>query len=263
MRSFCFTAILTSVAALLGCNDDRTYLGDGKVYQVALTQNTAPAFMTDMDAIYIVERRVEVPVLRPTQGQLDDLRKGASGVGKLPFPRLPWVSRGDLELQVDFTLSNLDDSDHAITVILNGFNEFDEYQPGVQVADDQAIPDYAEWERLYKLGPKERLTRTIREEELDEAATDLATVVNGAPNANEVMYFENKSANDVRAKPYIPKVIPGLMGFRIGMRATGKGRVVLEATVRARDVGGRLADSGQKLFEVHPQLFTPMPPAGN
>jgi hypothetical protein len=77
------------------------------------------------------------------------------------------------------------------------------------------------------------------------------------------MYFENKSASDVRAKPYIPKIIPGLMGFRIGMRATGKGRVLLEATVRARDVGQRLADSGQKTFVVHPKLFTPMPPAEN
>lgn len=256
MRSYILGFSLVFV--ICGCNDERRYVGDGNLVAVALTNSTPAAFMGQMESLYIVEQRVELPVRRPSQTELDDLRKAASGFGKLPFSRLPWVERGDLELQIDFTLSNLDPQTHEVTVIVNGFNEFDEYQPGVNIADDQTIPDYAEWERLYKLAPKQRLSRTIREEELDEAATDLATVVNGAPNANEVMFFENKSATDPRSKPYIPRVIPGLMGFRIGLRATAPGRIVLEASVRARDAGDRLAASGQEIFHVHPRLFVPV-----
>jgi hypothetical protein len=250
--------VLGLLIAVLGCADDRKYAGGSNLYQVALTSSTAAAFTQGQDSVYIVERRVELPVRKPSQTELDDLHKAAGGFGKLPFPRLPWVERGDLELQVDFTLSNLDDQQHDVAVTLNGFDEFFEYQPGITVADDQVIPDYAEWERLYKLDAKQRVTYTVREEELDEAATDLATVVNGAPNSNEVVYYENKSATDTRSQRYMPKVIPGLMGFRLGLRATGVGRILLEASVRMRDSADRLAGAGQEIFHVHPALFMPV-----
>jgi hypothetical protein len=253
--------VLVSLIAAIGCADDRKYAGAPQLYQVALTSNTPAAFTAGEDSVYIVERRVELPVRKPSPTELDDLRKAKDTFGKLPFPRLPWVERGDLELQVDFTLSNLDDQPHDVAVTLNGFDEFFEYQPGITVNDDQVIPDYAQWERLYKLERKQRVTRTIREEDLDEAATDLATVVNGAPNSNEVVYFENKSGTDTRSQRYVPKVIPGLMGFRIGIRATGLGRILLEASVRMRDSADRLAASGEEIFHVHPELFMPVAPA--
>jgi hypothetical protein len=248
--------LLALLCAVAGCTGERRYIGDGP-YQVALTEGTAAALAAAAGSIYIVERRIALPVRRPSATELDDLRKAASRYPKLPFSRMPWVERGDLELQIDFTLSNLDAAEREVAVIVNGFDEFYEYQPGIIVVEDQPTPDYAQWERLYKLEGKQRLSRSIREEELDEVATDLATVVNGAPNANQVVFFENKSESDERSKPFIPAVIPGLMGFRIGLRATEPGRIVLEATVRVRDVGDRLADSGQPIFQVHPQLFMP------
>ena len=259
MRTFIIIAIAAAAAAG-GCNDDRRYLGPNGVYQVALTMDTPAAFTAGEDSIYIVERRIELPVRRPSDLELNDLRSSASRFAKLPFPRLPWVTKGDLELQVDFTLENLDNQAHEVAVTLNGFDEFFEYQPGVQIIDEALVPDYSEWERLYKLKPKERITRSIREEDVDEAAVDLATAVNGAPNSNEVVFYENKSYDDPRAKPYIPKVIPGLMGMRIGMRATGAGQILLEASVRVRDVAERLAGSGEAVFRVHPQLFMPVAP---
>jgi hypothetical protein len=256
MRS-CVMGLGLLVVAV-GCADEQKYADGASLYQVALTSSTPAAFTQGMDSVYIVERRVELPVRQPSATELDDLHKAASGFAKLPFPRLPWVQRGDLELQVDFTLSNLDDQTREVAVTLNGFDEFFEYQPGITLADDQVIPDYAQWERLYKLEAKQRVTRTVREEDLDEVATDLATVVNGAPNSNEVVFFENKSTTDTRSERYVPKVIPGLMGFRIGIRATGLGRVLVEASVRMRDSGDRLAGSGQAIFHVHPQLFMPV-----
>ena len=69
---------------------------------------------------------------------------------------------------------------------------------------------------------------------VDEMAVDLATVVNGAPNSDEVIYFENNSATDTRSRPFIPKVIPGLIALRLGMRATAASNVLLEASVRVR-----------------------------
>ena len=101
--------------------------------------------------------------------------------------------------------------------------------------------------------------RTIREEDLDEVAVDLATVVNGAPNSNEVVYYDNKSYKDPRSMKFVPKVVPGLAGMRIGLRATEAGRWLLEASVRVRDAGERLADEGeQHPFQIMPQPFMPV-----
>jgi hypothetical protein len=173
---------------------------------------------------------------------------------------MPWLARDALSLQVDFTLYNLDDQAHDVTVTMNGFNEFDEYVPGINVVDDDVVIDFAQWERLYTVAGKQRLARTIREEEFDEAAVDLATVVNGAPSSNQVVYFENHSDRDPRSQKYIPAVIPGLGGFRIGMRTTEAGNVLLEATVRVRDTDDRLAEGDDARFELNPEPFTPVAP---
>ena len=47
------------------------------------------------------------------------------------------------------------------------------------------------------------------------------------------------------------------MGFRIGLRATGAGNIVLDASVRVRDIGDRLASGNDALFEVMPEPFMP------
>lgn len=251
-------AIAVLLAALLaGCGEERRYIGDNGIYQLALAEDTAPALTSEDGALYIVETRISLPVARPADTTLQDLRMAAANYEGLPFPRLPLVERDDLAIQVEFTLSNLDDQRRQVAVIMNGFNEFDEYMPGATIVDDELIVDFSQWERLIELGPKQRITRTIREEEFDEAAVDLATVVNGAPNPQQVVFFENKSATDERARPYIPAVIPGLLGFRIGLRATQPGRIVLEASVRVRDGEELLADDNDALFEVMPEPFMP------
>jgi len=171
---------------------------------------------------------------------------------------MPWVSRGQVELEVDYRLMSFEDREVQVAVILNGFNEFHEYMPGVTVIDDEAVADFSQWERLYALSPMEALDGTIREEELDEVAVDLATVVNGAPNSQEVVYFENKSATDERNRQYIPEVIPALVGIRLGLRAEQAASVLLEATVRVRDIDGKLADDDEPRLQAHPEPFTPI-----
>jgi hypothetical protein len=173
---------------------------------------------------------------------------------------LPWIERGELEIQIDFTLSNLDSADRDVDVIVNGANEFDEYVPGVLVVEDDPVPLHSQWERRYTVKAKSRVNGTVREEDLDEAAVDLATVVNGAPNSDEIVYFENKSGTDERSKKYIPDVIPGLVAVRLGLMTNSAAPILLEASLRVRDVGSKLAAEDEPHMRIDPKPFAPVFP---
>lgn len=244
----------------LGCDDDRVYVGDDVLYQVALTAQTAPAASSEEGgAIYIVETRAELPIRVPTSAQLAE-RNEAARAYDLPFPRLPWVERGELELQIDFTLISLDDEEREVDVIVNGANEFHEYVPTVAIIDEDPVPLHAQWEKRYTLAARERRSGTIREEELDEVAVDLATVVNGAPNSDQIVYFENKSGSDPRSIPFVPEIIPSLVAVRLGLRASEAAPILLEATVRVRDVGDKLAADDEPRMRLEPEPFEPVVP---
>ncbi len=252
---------LLAAMLLCACDDERVYIGEDKIFQVALTDDTPAAIEGEEGgALFIVETRAELPIARPPDAEIADRTAAVRSFRDLPFPRLPWVERGELEIQIDFTLSNLDDAERDVDVIVNGANEFDEYVPGVAVIEEEPVPLHSQWERRYSIPARSRISDTVREEDLDEAAVDLATVVNGAPNSDAVVYFENKSASDERNKRYIPAVIPGLIAVRLGLRATRAAPILLEATVRVRDVEGKLADEGDPRMRIEPELFEPVFP---
>jgi hypothetical protein len=253
MRARLYVLALLSIA---GCSDARVYVGDGSLYQVAMTADTMAALETEDGGIFIVETRALLPIKNPTNAEMAELRSGVSRYKGLPFNRMPWIAREDLALQLDFTLSNLDTTAHDIDVIVNGINEFNEYVPGVLEAEDEPpVALHSQWERRYRVPGKGRLAVTVREEEFDEVAVDLATVVNGAPNSDEVVYFENKSGSDPRSMKYIPAVIPGLAGLRLGLRSTAAVPMLLEASIRVRDVGEKLADKGEPTMQIMPMEF--------
>ena len=55
-------------------------------------------------------------------------------------------------------------------------------------------------------------------------------------------------------------MIPGLVALRLGLRSTSAAPILLEATVRVRDVEGKLAEDGEERLEVYPEAFQPVLP---
>ncbi|MGE0785112.1 MAG: hypothetical protein AB7S26_05440 [Sandaracinaceae bacterium] len=257
-----------AVMGLSGCLADTRYFGPGEqsegVWAFAL-DSTTPAYIESEDgSIYIIEQRVVFDFREPTDDELADM----ADVGSLqvPYASLPFVRRHDIEIQVDFTLSNLGDSGASVAVTLNGINEFNEYAPGAQIIDEELVADFSGWERAYDIGPGERIQGTIREDEIDEIAVDLATVVNGAPNPNQIVYFENQSSLDARSLMYMPDLIPALTGVKIGLRAEGNDvPIMIEASVRIRDLRHVLVQGADEPWELPtPTVVSPMtlaPPA--
>jgi hypothetical protein len=235
MRALAFGSLIAFFAA--GClGQDEEFVGDTGFYAFAMTEAT-PAFATgDETSVFLVEMRVEFPIVAPTDEEMADLMLQAPA----PYARMPWVEVGDLAMEMDVTVKNLMPEAREVTVTINGFNEFDEYVPIVEVIDDEPVPQYSQWERTTRIDANETFEWTVDERELDEVAVDLATVVNGAPNPQQVVHFESQSGLDPRTDPYIPAVVPGVTGFRFGLMATAASNLVFEASIRIRDVGDKL-----------------------
>ncbi len=261
-RSLLVAALLA--AALVGCNLQQSYVTpDGQtVVQLAMPADTAPIAMSRDSALFSVETDVFLPVRQPTDAEMSALWSSPP----VPFERMPWAQRGDYALEITLVITNVDTQRIATTATLNGINEFNRYLPAFTVDDNTIIPDFSQWERTYSLAPGERRVVTIREEELDEVATDLASVVNtsvtfGPPDpmtmmaptcsdvANEIVYFMNQSTLDARSRMCVPAVVPALVGFVLGLRAEGDPgsmapAVAIEASVRLRDLRSRLSLTG-------------------
>ncbi|MEM1414190.1 MAG: hypothetical protein AAGH15_04790 [Myxococcota bacterium] len=247
--------LLLAAATLLGCTERRFVGPETGVLTFAITADTAPFLQTEEATVFLVEERLLLPLRAPSDAQLAEL---ATEAEDLPFPRRPWVTRGQYAIEVDYTLTNLDDAPRQVTFTLDGINEFHEYVPGFAVDGDEVIADFHQFERSVVLGPLERLGGTVREELVDEITVDLATVVDpGVTNPNRIVHPDNQSSSDPRALPFIPRIVPALVGLRAGLLASGAGNVVAELTFRVRDDAGRLVADDRAWELPEPTPFFP------
>ncbi|NOY91495.1 MAG: hypothetical protein GXP55_09865 [Deltaproteobacteria bacterium] len=267
---FCFGLLLSAA----GCTNQDFVGGEG-VVAFAMTETTPPLAVGQFDSLFMVESRIELPLREPTPDEMRALRQGARDV-TIPWPRLPWVARHDYDIQLDYVISNLEDTPLVATFTVNGFNEFDEYVPNVQFSSEEgAIPDFSGYERTLALEPLERRTGNVREEQMDEVAVDLATIANGVTNSNEVLHPNNQSQRDPRSMAFIPEVIPALTGFRVGLRVAGEvsegelgdpptiaaaPRVVAEVSVLVRDESGKIVAQSNAWTLPVPTLLYPIAP---
>lgn len=266
MRNVRAIVILAVALTAIGCVKEQRYItpDGGGPWAFAIQEDTPPFFTSRDGTVYIVEQRIPIEFRQPTADEL--AAESDIGTAQIPYAHLPFIQRGDIELQIDYTISNLDtESAVDAAVIVNGFNEFHEYNPGVQVIEERVVADYSGWERTIHLDPGARHSGTVRQEELDEVAVDLATVVNGAPNANLVMHPDSASGLDPRVQMYVPDVIPALLGARVGMRVEAETppALMMEVTLRVTDVRGVLVHGDDEPWvPPQPALFGPMDAAG-
>ncbi len=250
-----FCVALLTLALAAGCAD-QVFVGEGNgVLAFALTSDT-PAFVeAEGTSLFLVEERFLFPLRTPSEAQLASLAMDAED---LPFPRRPWVRRGQYFIEVDYTITNLDDATRRVTFTLDGLNEFHEYVPGFVIDDDEVISEFHQFEEVLVLEPFERRTGTVREELVDEITVDLATVVDPrVTNPNRLVHPDNQSSTDPRALPFIPRIVPALVGLRAGLLSTGGGNVVAELTFRLRDEADRIVSPSRAWEVPDPVLFFP------
>jgi hypothetical protein len=235
---------------------------------VGLTDTAAPIYSDGELTIYQARTGLGLPIIAPSRERLEALRDEPSP----PFERRPWVTHEDVEVQVTWTLSNLDPEPHEVWVMFDPWNEFGRYEPAIVVSDEQAVRDLSGIDMLFLLpgvlgdtagAPEPRIVGTFTFDDMDELAIDFATVfqILSAPApadateedprsslVNNAFNVRNRSYNSPLLAAYRPRLIPGLIGFDFGVRTSEPANVALEILVEMRDRrGDRVAARGQSV----------------
>jgi hypothetical protein len=241
--------------------------------QVAMTDKMMAAYDDGELTLYESYMAVNLPVIKPTADQMKMLPKAVQ-----PFDHAPWVTTHDVHYQLTFTLANMDRMDpkgepgnktHTVEVLVDPWNEFGKYVPGVSGMGDNKQPNLSGYDEAYDVpsigsGRPSRVQHTITFDDMDELATDFATVINiltkvkatpamnGEPGddprvalVNHAFELQNRHGSDPFTDGYTPAVIPALIGFNLGLRTNEKANLVLEYSVEiVDDDGDRIVQEG-------------------
>src|SRR5580704_11150407 len=96
--------------------------------------NMTPAYYSDGNlTLYEVQIPVELPVRRPTPAERQALGGQPKGT---TYPHTPFLLASDESVEVHYVLSNVDTAQHAVWLLVDPWNEFVRYRPGVTVVDE-------------------------------------------------------------------------------------------------------------------------------
>lgn len=169
-----------------------------------------------------------------------------------PYPRTPFLKAEEIVATARFTLTNLDDKEHIVELLMDPWNEFVRYDPGYTLDEDALVPNLSGVDRFIKVPPKSRVVGIVTPDDFLELAKDLGTAQALAklpppaantddPFAGPVLYnrafnTQNRNGeNDPLLSRYVPKANAAIIGFDLGLRTRQAANVSIEVTVELVD----------------------------
>jgi hypothetical protein len=254
------------ITALAACSDGS---GD-QVTQpqaVGMTNMTQPIYSDGQLTLYEVQVEVPFPVRKPTDAERMALGPAPKGTA---YSHMPFLKADDESVEVHYVISNVDSVSHNVWLLIDPWNEFVRWKPGVTVVNDEETIPNEGYDQQFVVPAKSRIQGTITPDDIHEIAIKLASVQNflaspeGMPPmdggmmdnslnptqvCNNIFDYQNRSNSDppdLFFTPWIPPVIAGLTGFDLGLRmeseATGgmgaAGNVAVEITMDVQDLNG-------------------------
>jgi hypothetical protein len=243
-----------------------------------MTSTITPYYSDPNLTIYEVQKPIALPVRKPTGAQMS----GTPPMGT-PYTHAPYLLAGDEQVEVHFTISNLDDQDYPVWLLIDPWNEFVRWNPGITIVnDDVTLPNFG-YDQAFWVKGKSRVEGTLTSDDLVEIATKLASVQqllaspqtmqalapDAGPNsfnptqvANNIFNPQNRSnGGDLIYTPWIPPVIAGVTGFDLGLRLYNvAGNIAVEVTIDIVDVNGNRfvpSDSTDPQLGTPPMTLTP------
>jgi hypothetical protein len=262
ITAFASLVALGFAAACSNSGDDQVT----KPVSVGMTSTIAPYYADGQITLYQAQTPVALPVRKPTSA--DALGAAPKGT---PYPHAPFLTAQDESVEVHYVLSNVDKVSHNVWLLIDPWNEFVRWKPGVTVvSDEETIPNNG-YDKQFVLPAMSRVEGTITSDDIQEIATKLAAVETflaspqGMPPAadamatdnsldptqvcNNIFDYQNRSNSsppDLFYTPWIPPVVAGLTGFDLGVRMEvdeddsggGAGNVAVEITMDVQDLSG-------------------------
>ncbi|HEY8075333.1 MAG TPA: hypothetical protein VIF62_14510 [Labilithrix sp.] len=245
MRRVLATVVAACIGTAACANSNDTEVGQPVV--LGMLDTVPPVYDDGEVQMYQVEKQVPLPIRPPKDGE-----RPSGDVD--PYPDHPYYLASDTRITVRFTLSSLEDKPVNVWLLLDGWNEFVAYVPGLVVGDEETIPNRSGRELAFVLQPRQRVEGIITPDDMVELATDLATgmKIKESPPAGDsqfggpVLYNrandpQNRSNQpDIVLGPYIPQVIAGITGFDLGIRTYDHAKVAVEIVADVEDLKGDL-----------------------
>jgi hypothetical protein len=222
---------------------------------LGMSSAMAPYYDDGNLTIYQAARPIVLPVRKPTPAEVSALGPAPSGT---PYPRAPFLTVQDESLEVHYTVSNLDDAAHTIWVLIDPWNEFVRWDPGVTIVDDDVTTPNFGYDLSFLVQGKTRVEGTITSDDMVEVATKLASAENVIAHSAEIeaaamtgnspgvtdlvnhIFDPQNHANtsDPLYTPWVPPIIAGVTGFDLGLRTLEPANVAVEITIDVQDLEG-------------------------
>lgn len=239
---------------LVGCTNDPIYIPpgtDGPRLEGGLEM--------DMDGnIVPAKTSVVLPINTETMEDMAD--REALQMTMPAEVTIPYLRVGDLEVSVEWSIRNLDDTDGQATLQVNGANQFYDYDPEMVMlsADDEAPPTPGLTGDIpIDIPAGGRVSGLFTEDDMREAAIDLDQITRGRVNPFRARYTISKNAPefaqmselmfDMDGEP-LPQMATGVVFpraafagmIRLDLVFMPDRHMVLEYAVRVRDIRGEM-----------------------
>jgi hypothetical protein len=213
------SALLAALMSSIGCTDDPVYVPSPSAIEVTADAGTASGSL-------LLPIRLE---------EADEAERRAALAAQLGV-MVPFVTRDDLELSVEWTVKNLSDVDGVARVQMNGANEWFGYNPAAFVVDEEEdAPPPLTGNVPLEIAAGQTRGGVFREDQLAEAALDLELITRGGftPFAALLDVQEEMDEIDAAGVPVPSAAFAALV--RVDMTLIADQHMVLEYAVRARD----------------------------
>ncbi len=272
VRALIGVAVFGVVASACASADEKEVLPP---VVLGMLDTAAPTYDDGEQQIFQVGREVRLPYRRPTD---EERPRGEQD----PYPRAPFHVVKDTRVTVRYTLSNLDDQQHTVELLIDPWNEFVRYVPGVTtIRDDEVLPNFSGIDLFVIVPPKGRVTGIITPDDMIELATDLTVAMalerrppdaagafGGAVLYNRTFNVQNRSSEpDPVLRDWMPasrEKVAAVIGFDLGLRTSAPAKVAVELVIDVEDLDGeRIVMDGEEGRQIgRPgQVLTP-PAAG-
>jgi hypothetical protein len=217
---------------------------------LGMLETTPPAYDDGEQKLYQVAKDVRLPFRRP-----DDSERPKGQVD--PYPNAPFHTSMNSRVTVRFTLSNLEDKPHNVDLLVDPWNEFVRYVPGVTQGREpgEVIPNFSGIQRPFVLDPMARIEGIITPDDMRELAVDLTVAMElqkrppdamgdfgGAALYNRTFNIQNRSSEpDPVLQPWMPASrsnIATIIGFDLGLRTEEPSKIAVELVIDVEDLVG-------------------------